>query len=153
ADDGARASRQGSQGPLRSLAEQHAEDPPPVLGDAPPSPLAVPCHWPRWEANGGPAPGAFQRARRDAPGGPTAEDPEGDFHPLASAQLRHPLARGRRQPAADPAVPRTQLAEHDDGLPPSDHGESGASDRPDRDLDGALTDADRRRRAAAVRRR
>ena len=77
---------------------------------------------------------------------------EGDLDPLAAAQLRHPLARSRRQPAADPAVPRTQLAADDDGLPPSDHGEPGAGGRPDRGLDGALTDADRRRRAAAVRR-
>ena len=42
ADDGSRASRQGGQGPLRAAAQPYAEDPPPVLGDAPPPEVAVP---------------------------------------------------------------------------------------------------------------
>ena len=77
---------------------------------------------------------------------------QGGVDPHVAAQLRHPSSGGGRQPAVDPAVPGPQLAANDDGLPPSHHRQPGAGDRRDQQADGTIAHADRRRRAAAVRR-
>ena len=69
----------------------------------------------------------------------------------AQAQLRHAPARSRRQPAADPAVPRPQQPADHDGLFAPYLARAAAGDRHDRTVD-AVGHAHRRRRAAAARR-
>ena len=72
------------------------------------------------------------------------------IHTLA-AQLRHPLARSRCEPAADPALPGSQFVADHHGLSPCDVAGPRAGACPDRGRDGGVADADRRRRVAAVR--
>ena len=109
ADDGARPSRQGGQGPLRAAAQPHAEGAPRSTGrptatrtgcSPPPAAITARPHDRRPPMERYSVQKAMRRVVREL-GFRKAIS----IHTLTT-QLRHPSARSRRQPPADPAVPR-----------------------------------------------
>ena len=113
--------RQGGQGPLRATAAAHLGHASSALGDPSRSELALSgSHRRSPAAIPATSPMQHPACKGDAPGGARAELPQDDHDSHVAAQLRHPLARSRCEPAVDPAVPGSQLVADHHGLSPCD---------------------------------